>query len=251
MDEVESLQTKIFAHRGASKLAPENTMEAFKLAYEMGADGIETDVQLTKDGVPVLIHDEQVKRTTNGSGFVKDYTYDELIQLDAGSWFSNAYQDARIISLEDFLVWIKPKPLLLNLELKNNKLEYENIETIVYEMVRHHNLLDRTIISTFSTDSIKKLQAYREKIEIAFLTSKNRPDLIQYALNMGADAVHIKYRLLKPSLMRQADQVNMAVRVYTVNHRTHMFKCFSLETDGIFTDIPHKGVKLRQHFQKI
>lgn len=226
-------------------------MEAFVLAYQMGADGIETDVQLTKDGVPVLIHDEHVKRTTNGVGLVKDYTYEELSQLDAGSWFSKEYQGAKIISLEDFLTWIKPKPLYINLELKNNKVEYKDIETIVYAMLHHHNLIDRTVISTFSTESIRKMQAFRDKIEIALLTSKKRPDLIQYALDMGANALHIKYRLLKPSLIADAERENMAIRVYTVNHRMHMFKCFSLEVDGIFTDIPSKGIKLREHFKKI
>src|SRR5690625_7696118 len=79
------LPTKIFAHRGASQFAPENTMPAFQLAYELGAEGIETDVHLTKDLVPVLIHDEQLKRTTNGYGYVKDYTFNELQNFDAGS----------------------------------------------------------------------------------------------------------------------------------------------------------------------
>lgn len=249
MDGVEFLRTNIFAHRGASKLAPENTMEAFELAYKMGADGIETDVQLTKDGVPVLIHDENVKRTTNGTGFVKDYTYDDIIQLDAGYWFSKAYDGARIMSLDDFLTWAKPKSLLLNIELKNNKIEYENLESIVYEQIRHHNLLNRTVISTFSAKSIRKMQMYRDKVEIAFLTSKAKPNPIQYALDIGANAVHIKYKLLKPSIMAEAKQENMAVRVYTVNHRMHMLKCFKLNTNGIFTDIPHKGIKMRQHFQ--
>ena len=109
------METKIYAHRGASKYAPENTMPAFQLALDMNADGIETDVQLTKDGVPILIHDEKLKRTTTGSGYVKDYTLEELQQLDAGSWFDATFTGTKLITLEQLLQWIKPTYLLLNL----------------------------------------------------------------------------------------------------------------------------------------
>lgn len=95
--------TQIIAHRGASKFAPENTLAAFKLAEKMGADGIELDIHLTKDQIPVIIHDEDIKRTTNGRGFVQKYTYKELQQFDAGSWFSERFSDERILSLEEFL----------------------------------------------------------------------------------------------------------------------------------------------------
>lgn len=249
VNEVDHLQTKIFAHRGASHLAPENTMEAFKLAYEMGADGIETDVQLTKDGVPVLMHDLRVDRTTNGQGLVKDFTYDELVKLDAGAWFSKAYAGVSIVSLEELLTWIKPKPLLLNIELKNHEYDYESLETIVYQRLRHHNLLDRSLISTFSSKSIKRLQMYRGQIEIAWLTSKPRPDLVTYAKDIGADAIHIKYRLLKAPLLSEATEAQLAVRVYTVNRRLHLMKCFKTDVAGLFTDTPGKAVKMRRHFK--
>ncbi len=108
----------IYAHRGASKAAPENTMPAFELAAKQGADGIETDVQLTKDQIPVLIHDENVRRTTDGIGFVQDYTYKELQELDAGSWFSSTYSNTTIPTLDQLLAWNKKKKLKLNIELK-------------------------------------------------------------------------------------------------------------------------------------
>lgn len=249
MNEVDHLQTKIFAHRGASQLAPENTMEAFHLAYEMGADGIETDVQLTKDGVPVLIHDIRVDRTTNGHGFVKDFTYDELVKLDAGSWFSKTYAGTKILSLKQFLTWIKPTSLLLNLELKNNQIDYEQLETIVYDMLRQHRLLERTVISTFSTKSIETLQTYRGQVEIAYLTSKGRADLVNYAKQIEADAIHINYRLLKRALLHEATQHKLAIRVFTVNRRWHMLKCFQLGVAGLFTDIPAKAVNMRRYLK--
>lgn len=239
--------TKIFAHRGASQLAPENTMPAFKLAYELGAEGIETDVHLTKDQVPVLIHDEHLKRTTNGNGYIKDYTFNELTQLDTGSWFSDEFASTRIISLDQFLQWSKEKPLYLNIELKNNKINYLHLEKIVYEMIDYYRLKDRTILSTFNKNSIKRMKQFTD-IEIALLTSKGNKKLISLAKDLGANALHIKYRLLKSKLMKQAIQENMAVRVYTVNKRTKMMKCFLHQCHGIFTDIPDRGLKYRKFF---
>jgi glycerophosphoryl diester phosphodiesterase len=246
---VNDLTTKIIAHRGASKLAPENTMYAFDLGYKLGAEGIETDVQLTKDNVPVLIHDETVKRTTSGSGYVKDYMYDELKKLDAGSWFSPEFRDARIITLEDFLVWIKPKDLYINIELKNNKIDYHNLETIVYNKLKDHRLLERTTLSTFNPNSVKRLEKYRDSIEVAFLTSKRNPNLIEYAKSIGANALHVKYRLVTPQLMDRALEENMPVRVYTVNKYKQMMHCFHHNCNGIFTDVPYKALTFRKVFQ--
>lgn len=239
------MSTKIFAHRGASHFAPENTMPAFELAYETGAEGIETDVHLTKDLVPVLIHDEHLKRTTNGIGYIKDYTFNELVKLDAGSWFSDEFSSARIISLDEFLQWSKSKRLSLNIELKNNKIKYQHIEKIVYEMIDYYKLQDRTILSTFNINSVKRMKKFTD-IEVALLTSKRKKNLVPYVLDLGANALHIKYSLLHSRLIKQAKQENIAVRVYTINKRRHMMKCFLHQCDGIFTDIPNLGLKYRK-----
>ncbi|WP_010650785.1 glycerophosphodiester phosphodiesterase [Oceanobacillus massiliensis] len=233
--------TRIIAHRGASKLAPENTMPAFQLAYKMKADGIETDVQLTKDNIPVLIHDEHVKRTTNSTGCVKDYNYEELRQLDTGSWFSAEFAGTSILSLDEFLQWAIDKPLDLNIELKNNKIDYQDMECIVYEMLEHYHVLDRTTLSTFNPTSIKRLKSVNSNIGVALLTSRKRKDLAGYAKGLGANALHIKYRLLSKSLARRCKEENMALRVYTVNRYLPMFRCFRYGCDGIFTDVPNKA----------
>lgn len=239
--------TKIFAHRGASQLAPENTMPAFKLAYELGAEGMETDVHLTKDLVPVLIHDEHLKRTTNGIGFIKDYTFNELTTLDAGSWFSDEFAGISIISLDHFLQWSKSKPFYLNIELKNNKIDYLHLERIVYEMIDHYHLQDRTILSTFNLNSVKRMKKFTN-LEVALLASRRNKKLISIAKELGANALHIKYHLLTSKFMKQAKQENITVRVYTVNKRIKMMKCFLRQCDGIFTDIPDQGLKYRKLF---
>lgn len=242
------LSTKIFAHRGASKIAPENTMAAFEMAYEQGAEGIETDVHLTKDHIPVLIHDEHLKRTTNGRGYIKDYTFSELATVDAGSWFSSKFSKEKIISLDEFLNWSKDKSLHLNIELKNNKIDYEHLEAIVYEMISDYQLQDRTILSTFNTKSVQRMKDFKD-IEVALLTSKGQKDMTRYAKDLGANALHIKYRLLKSTLMKQAKRENMPVRMYTINKEAHMLRCFSYGCDGIFTDVPDLALKQRRMYE--
>ncbi|TQS74484.1 glycerophosphodiester phosphodiesterase [Ornithinibacillus gellani] len=241
------MQTAIIAHRGASKHAPENTMPAFELAYQAGAEGIETDVQLTKDCIPVIIHDEQLRRTTNGKGLIKDYTISELKQLDAGSWFSAKYAGTTLLTLEEFLIWAKPKHLQLNIELKNNKIDYPHLEAIVVDMLEAYQLTGYTTISTFNQGSVKRLRQNHPQVEIAWLTSKRRNDLSSYALELGADALHIKYRLLNRKLITNCQRDQLKVRVYTVNTAKKLSLCFRRQCHGIFTDVPAKAIKLRQH----
>ena len=233
----------IIAHRGASRHAPENTLPAFQLAYELGANGIETDVHLTKDNVPVLIHDETLKRTARHPGYIKDFTYTQLKGFDVGSWFGNDYLDTPILSLEDFLKWIKPKNLNLNIELKNNKIDYHLLEYIVYEMLDHFELIERTTLSTFNHYSIKRMNSL--DIETALLTSRRRWNLVKYGKLLGADTLHIKHTLLTPRFIKQSRKKDVAVQVYTVNRTKQILKCFNYKCRGIFTDVPQKALKLR------
>lgn len=223
-------------------------MAAFELAYKFGADGIETDVHLTKDRIPVLIHDEHIKRTTNGKGYIKDYTFTELTTFDAGSWFSSEFSGEKIISLDEFLTWSRNKNLHLNIELKNNKIDYKHLETIVYEMVDDYGLQDRTILSTFNTNSVKRMKNFKH-IEVALLTSRGHKDIVNSSKDLGANALHIKYRLLKSKLMKQAQQENMSIRVYTINKETHMLDCFNHGCEGIFTDVPNTALQQRDFFE--
>ncbi|AIF43503.1 glycerophosphodiester phosphodiesterase [Virgibacillus sp. SK37] len=236
------MKTEIYAHRGSSLQAPENTMAAFQLAFQQGAQGIETDVQLTKDNIPVLIHDERVNRTTDGKGYVKDYTFKQLKQLDAGAWFSTEFAGATIPSLEEFLKWIGGKPLTLNIELKNNKIDYKNMETIVYDLLRSYDLLDRTILSTFNPNSVQRLRRISQHLNCALLRSRKKRQLISYAKELGANAIHIKYRLLSKSLVQQCKQQRLHIRVYTVNHPKQILRCLDLDVNGIITDVPNIAI---------
>ncbi|WP_226034608.1 glycerophosphodiester phosphodiesterase [Aquibacillus saliphilus] len=243
------MKTIVFAHRGASKLAPENTMPAFELAYQMGADGIETDVQLTKDNIPVLIHDENVRRTTNGTGFVQDYTFEKLQNLDAGSWFQNRYSNTSVISLEQFLKWAQHKTLKLNLELKNNIIEYKNLEDKVYSLLDSYNLVEQSIISSFNAKSIERLKKIDKDLSTAFLTSQKIKGLVDYTKALGAQGLHIKYRLLDKSIIESSHQNNLDVRVYTVNRPIQMMRCYKIGCDAIFTDVPHIALEYRELYK--
>lgn len=240
--------TTIIAHRGASKSAPENTMAAFQKSYEQGAYGIETDVQLTKDNVPVLMHDITLERTTNTTGYLNKFTYQELLELDAGSWFGKAFVGERIPSLESLLKWVKEKTLYLHLELKNNKLVYRHMEETVYELLRHYQLLNRTTISSFNSTSLKRLKALSNHMKTAFIISKKRKNAALHARQLGANAVHIKYRLLKNKVIKQCREANLDLCVFTVNKPVHMSKCFKNQCNSIITDYPDIGVELYNQF---
>ncbi len=243
-------KTLIYAHRGASKLAPENTMPAFELAKAAGAEGIETDVQLTKDHIPILIHDENLRRTTNGTGFVQDYTYAELRHLDAGSWFSSKYSDSYIVTLEEFLRWFRHQPMVLNVELKTNVIEYRNIERIVYDCLKRYQVLERTVISSFNADTLCRMKKINPSVETAFLTSTKMRNLPGFAKSIDADALHVKHRLLDKKLVKHCQKNRLNLRVYTVNRPSMMRKCFQLGCNGIFTDVPHQAIEYRDQWLK-
>lgn len=237
---------EIIAHRGASQYAPENTLPSFQLAYELGADGVETDIHLTKDNIPVLIHDATLNRTTNYTGYVKDLTFHQLKNLDAGSWFAKKFTGTPILSLEEFLTWAKNKHLSLTIELKNNKIEYNHIEDIVYDMLKSFQMLERTTISTFNQDSVKRLSRIHE--DIALLTSNRGRNLISRTKKLGANTIDIKYSALKFKLMKQSKQEKISVRVYTVNKVRYLLKCIRYRCSGIITDVPDRAIALRDVF---
>lgn len=243
------MQTMIFAHRGASNYAPENTMPAFELAYQMEAEGIETDVQLTKDGIPVLIHDEDVRRTTNGRGFIIDYQLEKLLNLDAGAYFAPQFKGTRILTLDQFLEWACDKPLHLNLELKNNKIAYEEIEIKVLDAIRNYNVKKRTTISSFNPESVKRMRQLDQTLDVALLRSRKHPNLAGYAKELGASSLHVKHTLLTPSLVRACEAANLQLRVYTVNRTILIKKCLKLACSGIITDVPDKAHHIRNNFK--
>ncbi|EIT87295.1 glycerophosphoryl diester phosphodiesterase family protein [Fictibacillus macauensis ZFHKF-1] len=237
--------TYIYGHRGASAHCPENTMAAFVKALACGADGIELDVHLTKDRIPVIIHDDQVKRTTNGKGWVKHLSLDEIKRLDAGSWFSPAFKTEKILTLQEFLEWIAPTSLFLNIELKNNTVEYEGMEALVYNLVQTYEMKERTIYSSFNHYSLVQMKKIDESVETATLYSSALYKPWAYAKSLGASSVHPHYKTLKPAIIQQLKAHGIGIRPYTVNQEKWLTYFFQQNIDAIITDSPDVAHAIR------
>ncbi|MCE7790958.1 glycerophosphodiester phosphodiesterase [Salipaludibacillus sp. CUR1] len=238
-------QTMIFAHRGSAGTHPENTMPAFEAGLEAGAEGLECDVQLTKDLVPVVIHDETVNRTTNGQGWIKDLTYEEIKRLDAGSWFSPNFAGVPIPTLEQLFEWAAGTPLILNVELKNGIVRYPGIEKIVLGLIYAYGLEDRTIISSFNHYSLVEVRRQDPDIETAVLFMEGLYEPWNYAGNIKANGLHCFFPAAVPELLEGARNANMPVRPFTVNEEGTMQNLIKGGCAGIITDWPEKAVHAR------
>jgi glycerophosphoryl diester phosphodiesterase len=239
---------ELFAHRGVSELAPENTMVAFELALEQKADGLEADVQLTKDGIPVLVHDEELGRTVEGEGWVADYTWNELSQLDAGAWFDPKFKGVRVPRLEELLDWAAPHSLKLNLELKNSILAYPGLEEAVLRLVAHYRLQNRVIISSFNHPSLLTCKALAPDVETGILYSHGIMEPRDYLERVPADSLHPSWPWALPDVVRQAHQYGRTVRAYTVNDRLSLIAVMAAGVDAVFTDHP---ARIREKMKSI
>ena len=219
------------AHRGYSGKFDENTMIAFKKAIEYEADGIETDVQLSKDGIPVLIHDETLDRTTNGHGFVKDYTLDELKTFKTKN-------GKHIPTLEKLLKFIESSDLkVLNLELKNSIIPYEGLEEKVLTMIYEHNLQDKVIISSFNHMSLVKIRELDNTIVLGALTDSILANVPKYLKDISVECYHPCFRsILDKKYTKAIKAAGIKVNTYTVNKEEHMKMVIRAGADSIITN---------------
>ncbi len=232
-------KTLNIAHRGLSGLYPENTMLAFQKAVELGCDGIETDVQLTKDGVPVICHDEDLDRTTNGKGLLCNYTLEELMKLDTGIKFGEEFKGLKIPTLEEFLKYVSDKDIIINLEIKNSIIHYQNIEDIVYQLINKYNIREKVIVSTFDHYSIKKCIDIDNQIKTGVLYWDCIYEPYNYVKMLGASALHPEFNSVTKEIVDRAHDYNLYVNVYTVNKKEDMKKMINLGVDAIITNYPN------------
>lgn len=227
-----------FAHRGASAVCPENTMAAFRKALELGATGIETDVQMTKDGKLILIHDETVMRTTGEQGFVKDYTLEEIQRFDAGSWFSEEFRGERLPSLEELLELTKDRGTIVNIELKNGAIQYPDLEEKVIATIQNFGMEDRVVISSFNHYSLVKCKSIAPDIRTGILYIEGLYKAWEYGQTVGADALHaLKYAVL-PEWVEEAKACGIVYHPWTVNEPEEMKRLIAARVAGIITDYP-------------
>ncbi|WP_214748988.1 glycerophosphodiester phosphodiesterase [Exiguobacterium sp. s189] len=225
---------KRFAHRGVMALQPENTMSAFRLALDAGADGIETDVHLTKDGELVLIHDETLERTTDGSGLVSSYTLDELRRFNAGVRSS---QQEVIPTLQELLELVRGESIRLNLEVKTDVLRYVGIESRLLDTIESSGINpSRILFSSFNHETVHRLKKMRPDIEAAILLAQPLYDTVEYLESVGADSVHPHIDRITDEEVRLLQRHGVPVRPYTIKTDAQLERCQALQVDAIFVN---------------
>ncbi len=229
----------IFAHRGASMHAPENTLAAFELALQQGADAIELDVKLSADGIPVVIHDPTVDRTTDGTGLVRDLSLATLQKLDAGN-------GQHIPTLDEVFASLGGK-MLINVELTNYKTRDDQLVNKVVEVVKKHNLAESIIFSSFLPKNLKRAAELLPQTPCGLLALPNFVGWIVRNILFKKGDYQALHPHLKDSSKRQfeaAHRMGRRIHVWTVNDPADMRRLADWGVDGIFTDDPDLAVKI-------
>jgi len=233
---------QVWGHRGASGYAPENTLPSFALAAKMGADGVELDIQKTKDGQIVVIHDETVDRTAFSSGFVKDFTYEEIRAMKIRN--AGKYEEARIPLMSEVFDLLKDTDLLINIELKTGVFDYAGIEEEIVSMVKEKGYEDRVIYSSFNHYSIMKLKKIDPKAKTAFLYQDGFMDIAEYGKKYGVDALHPWVENLRyPGFMEEAEKNGLDVNVWTVNSEKELKLCKKCNVHAVITNYPDRALE--------
>ncbi|SHK62681.1 glycerophosphoryl diester phosphodiesterase [Hespellia stercorisuis DSM 15480] len=235
---IQMRQTEIFAHRGASHYAPENTIEAFSLAKEQGADGVELDVQLTKDGQVVVIHDETIDRVSDGSGFVKDHTLEELKTFSFHNHMEQ-FRGAKIPTLKEVLELLKPFGMKVNIELKTGIYWYPGIEEKTLKIVQDCGMESRVIYSSFNHYSIQRVRELKPEAETAYLFGDVMLQVEEYAKKTGVKGLHpALYHVKMAEFLREYLESGLAVRVWTVNEPEDMKLLMDAGVTALITNKP-------------
>lgn len=233
----------VAGHRGDRSSAPENTMPALQAALNGPMDFIETDIQLTHDNVPVLMHDSFVNRTTNGEGRVSDFTFAELQKLDAGSWYSPLFRDTRVPTLESLLSALQAKeaagtPKKALLELKG----YWSLDkvTIVTDLIANYGVGNLVILSSFDPLTIDHVRQVDNTLPRAIITRTLPRDPVAFADLYGAIALIVNKKAVdeEPLIVDRMHRAGLGVIVYTVNTKAAWSSALELGVDGIITDKP-------------
>lgn len=231
----------IIAHRGACKYAPENTLEAIDKAMALHVDGIELDVHLSQDKVPVVLHSSELAAFTTTYDFVHRAPLRALKTIDVGTHFGEAFRQARIPTLEEALQRLAPSPLLINLELKSQPYWHFGLEERVVTMVRRCKVHDRVVFSSFSPLILMRLRYLAPDIKRALLIGARAfPFLLArfFGTLARVSNVHCFEGILTPSLVEQLRRQHWDIMAWTTNTRSELERARVLELDGVITDDP-------------
>jgi|SRR5690625_4836338 len=230
----------IIAHRGASTYAPENTLAAFKRALEQEADGIELDVRLSKDQVPVICHDATINRTSNGKGYIHNLTIKQLKKYDFGSSFSRTFQHEKIPTLEEVLSFLSTRPVTLHLEIKNGPIIPKHFEEKIVKLIYDYGFENRVIYSSFDHLSLQRVQQIDPQAKIGLLFHINLIHLFDYIENTGltTHSIHPNHFYITDEMIEEAHARMIKVNGYTVNNKKLALQYKKMGVDGLITNDP-------------
>jgi glycerophosphoryl diester phosphodiesterase len=231
---------RVWAHRGGGRLAPENTLAGIAQAVAVGCRGIEFDVMLSADGTPVLIHDETVDRTTNGSGRVTDLTAAQLARLDAGGWFGPMWAGERIPTLEQALTAGLAAGLFMNVEIKPAVGQEAATGTVAAEVVsrRMAGREGQVVLSSFSETALRAARAAAPSLARGLLVGRIPADWLARCRALGCVALHADVRHLNAATVAVVKARGLRLAAYTENSAAHAAKCLAWGLDAIITDRP-------------
>ena len=243
----------IIAHRGASALAPENTLAAFRRAIADGAEGVEFDVRLSKDGAVVVFHDATLQRLSDKKNLVSSLTREELQHIDVGSWFARRkashsgddFSAERIPTLGETLELLKDFEGLIYIELKCRASEVEQLAKAVCEIINDSPLLPQMIVKSFQLEAIPNIQKYCQKVKTAALFApkimtilRKEKRLVNIASDIGADMISVHFSLATRKLMKKAGKKDLPVTIWTADNPRWVKRAFDLGLFAVITNNP-------------
>lgn len=241
---------KVFAHRGASAYAPENTLEAFDLAVKMGAEGVELDVHICRSGELVVAHDETVDRCSDGSGRIMDLSLTELKSLHFNRTHPE-YAEARIPTLQEVFDLLRPTGLAINIELKNSCIDYPELEERTLELIARAFPAERVLFSSFNHYSMQRVKALAPEQHCGLLYDATMVRPWAYAQALGMDALHPHFNevLVPGGECAAAHKAGIQVNPWTVNTPEHLRGVFREGADIVITNYPDRALEIRKEFQ--
>ncbi len=235
----------IQAHRGASAYAPENTLPSFQLAVDMGADGIECDIHLSKDGRFIVCHDDKVDRTSNGTGSISDLTLAEIKSLDFGAKYDAKFAGTSAPTLEEMLDVVKSMKVI-NIEIKRfeHEMGLDNALHLFYGILEKYGILDRTIVSSFDKLALKRLKQLHEDVYTCLLYDKMKSPALT-AQKLGCSAIHPYYGFLSKRTVTSAHARGLKVNCWTADGEEEIAYMIKIGCDGIITNKPDVALRVR------
>lgn len=235
--------SKIFAHRGFSGKYPENTMLAFEKAVEIGVDGIELDVHLTKDNELVIIHDEDIKRTCDGEGLVRDMTLAELRKYDASATFTGVYGFCGIPTLREYFELVKDTGIVTNIELKTGVFEYPTIEKRTIDMIKEFGLEEKIILSSFNHFTIKRCEEIAPEIKRGFLSGDWLVDFGKYTAERNVQCCHPWHITLNEESVNEMHEAAREINTWTVNEYEDIERLAAMGVDSLIGNFPDRMIE--------